>query len=113
AGRARRRRFAAQFARSLGRTGLDLLSRSFGAGSDRSLSGAADRQSRLYGIRHHASCRPGDRPAMSEAFARRLDFEGAINFRDLGGYPVEGDRHTRWRRLFRADSLADLTRADL
>ncbi len=50
---------------------------------------------------------------MSEAYTRRLDFEGAINFRDLGGYPVAGGRHTRWRRLFRADSLADLTRADL
>ncbi|HLJ72179.1 MAG TPA: tyrosine-protein phosphatase [Roseiarcus sp.] len=50
---------------------------------------------------------------MSEAYARRLDFEGAINFRDLGGYPAAGGRRTRWRRLFRADSLADLTRADL
>ena len=50
---------------------------------------------------------------MSEAYARRLDFEGAINFRDLGGYPAVGGRRTRWRRLFRADSLADLTPADL
>jgi protein-tyrosine phosphatase len=50
---------------------------------------------------------------MNQNYARRLDFEGAINFRDLGGYRAAGGRHTRWRRLFRADSLADLTPADL
>jgi len=50
---------------------------------------------------------------MSDASPRRLDFEGAINFRDLGGYPAAGGRRTRWRRLYRADSLADLTAVDL
>lgn len=50
---------------------------------------------------------------MSETFLRRLDFEGAVNFRDLGGYATAGGRRTRWRRLFRADSLADLTLDDL
>jgi protein-tyrosine phosphatase len=50
---------------------------------------------------------------MSETHLRRLDFEGATNFRDLGGYPAAAGRHTRWRRLFRADSLADLTARDL
>jgi protein-tyrosine phosphatase len=44
---------------------------------------------------------------------RRLSFEGAVNFRDLGGYPAAAGRRTRWRRLYRADSLADLTSADL
>jgi protein-tyrosine phosphatase len=44
---------------------------------------------------------------------RRLDFEGAVNFRDLGGYPAAPGRRTRWRRLYRADSLADLTPSDL
>jgi protein-tyrosine phosphatase len=44
---------------------------------------------------------------------RRLDFEGAVNFRDMGGYPAAGGRQTRWRRLYRADSLSDLTAADL
>ena len=50
---------------------------------------------------------------MTEPHPRRLEFEGAINFRDLGGYPAAGGRRTRWRRLFRADSLADLTTDDL
>ncbi len=50
---------------------------------------------------------------MSALLPRRLEFEGAVNFRDLGGYATADGRHTRWRRLFRADSLADLTPSDL
>ena len=44
---------------------------------------------------------------------RRLPLQGAANFRDLGGYAVAGGRQTRWGRLFRADSLSELTDADL
>jgi protein-tyrosine phosphatase len=38
--------------------------------------------------------------------------QGATNFRDLGGYPGQGGRPVRWRRLFRSDHLAGLTEAD-
>jgi protein-tyrosine phosphatase len=44
---------------------------------------------------------------------RLIALEGAVNFRDLGGYPAEGGMRTRWRVLFRADGLGDLTEADL
>jgi len=44
---------------------------------------------------------------------RRIELEGAVNFRDLGGYPAEGGRTTRWRTIYRSDSLADLTSSDL
>lgn len=44
---------------------------------------------------------------------RRLVLEGAVNFRDLGGYRAGPDRATRWRRLYRSDSLAALTDGDL
>ena len=44
---------------------------------------------------------------------RLIALEGAVNFRDLGGYPAEGGMRTRWRVLFRADGLGDLTQADL
>lgn len=44
---------------------------------------------------------------------RLLPLEGAVNFRDLGGYPVAGGRQTKWRCLFRSDSLAALTNQDL
>jgi protein-tyrosine phosphatase len=44
---------------------------------------------------------------------RLLPLEGAQNFRDLGGYPARGGRHVRWGVVFRSDSLADLSDADL
>jgi protein-tyrosine phosphatase len=44
---------------------------------------------------------------------RLLPLEGAQNFRDLGGYPTRSGRRVRWNRVFRSDSLSDLTAADL
>ncbi len=44
---------------------------------------------------------------------RRIPLEGCHNFRDLGGYPTAGGARLRWRRLFRADGLQDLTQADV
>jgi protein-tyrosine phosphatase len=44
---------------------------------------------------------------------RLIALEGAVNFRDLGGYAAEEDQRTRWRVLFRADGLGELTEADL
>jgi protein-tyrosine phosphatase len=49
----------------------------------------------------------------THSYERRVALEGAANFRDLGGYRAAGGRRTRWRRLFRADNLGDLTPADL
>lgn len=44
---------------------------------------------------------------------RLLPLAGAFNFRDLGGYPVPGGRVTRWGRLFRSDTLHELTPGDV
>ncbi len=44
---------------------------------------------------------------------RRVPFEGATNFRDLGGYPTHGGGTTRWGLVYRADSLHALTAADI
>jgi protein-tyrosine phosphatase len=44
---------------------------------------------------------------------RHIALEGAVNFRDLGGYRAAGDATTRWRVLFRADGLGELTEGDL
>jgi protein-tyrosine phosphatase len=44
---------------------------------------------------------------------RLIDLAGAFNFRDLGGYPTAGGRVTRWGRLFRSDTLHELTAADV
>ena len=43
---------------------------------------------------------------------RALDFEGSVNFRDLGGYRTADGLEVEWRRLFRADGLHKLTPAD-
>ena len=43
---------------------------------------------------------------------RIVALQGASNFRDLGGYPGLHGRPVRWRQLFRAPHLADLTLAD-
>jgi protein-tyrosine phosphatase len=44
---------------------------------------------------------------------RRIAMDGAVNLRDLGGYPAGAGRRTRWRRVLRSDSLAELSEADL
>jgi protein-tyrosine phosphatase len=40
---------------------------------------------------------------------RRVALEGAYNVRDIGGYPADGGRRTRWGVLYRSDSLHRLT----
>src|ERR1044071_8704155 len=45
---------------------------------------------------------------------RHLPFDDLCNFRDLGGYAASDGRVTRWRTLYRADSLGRLNgEADL
>jgi protein-tyrosine phosphatase len=44
---------------------------------------------------------------------RLIALEGAVNFRDLGGYDTVDGQRTRWRVLFRADGLGELTEPDL
>src|ERR1700722_16459850 len=44
---------------------------------------------------------------------RLLPLVGAYNFRDLGGYPTSDGGNTRWGRLYRSDTLHELTADDL
>ncbi len=44
---------------------------------------------------------------------RRLGFQGAFNFRDLGGYRTSDGRTIRWRTLYRADALHRLPDEEL
>lgn len=44
---------------------------------------------------------------------RVLPLSGGVNFRDLGGYATSDGRRTRWGRLYRSGSLADLTEEDI
>jgi len=43
---------------------------------------------------------------------RHIELDGTVNLRDLGGYPAGPGRQTRWGRLYRSDTLAELTRRD-
>ena len=43
---------------------------------------------------------------------RRLPLEGAINFRDLGGYRTKDGKYVRWGLLYRSDHLVNLTEKD-
>lgn len=45
-------------------------------------------------------------------YDRHIPLEGAVNFRDLGGYRAMDGRTIRWRSLFRADDLSRLSRPD-
>jgi protein-tyrosine phosphatase len=44
-------------------------------------------------------------------WTRLLAWEGCLNARDLGGYPTEDGRETRWGAVVRSDSPAALTEA--
>lgn len=49
---------------------------------------------------------------MNANLPRHIALQGALNFRDFGGYPAADGRRLRWRRLFRSDRLSALTAAD-
>lgn len=51
--------------------------------------------------------------AMAASFVRRVPLNGAVNFRDLGGYTTADGRRLRTGQVFRSDQLADLSDADL
>jgi protein-tyrosine phosphatase len=63
--------------------------------------------------RHYVSVIPpaGELPAV--AGERRLVFEGATNFRDIGGLPTADGAVTRWGQVFRSDGLDRLSDSDL
>jgi protein-tyrosine phosphatase len=76
---------------------------------------AGQRSARLPDLgpgRHYISVSPHDGGAGLVAAERRLPFEGILNFRDLGGYRTSDGRRTRWGKVFRADSLHQLTASD-
>ncbi len=44
---------------------------------------------------------------------RRLPLQGAVNFRDLGGYETTTGQRVRWGKVFRSDHLSNLTAHDI
>lgn len=43
---------------------------------------------------------------------RKLSFDGADNFRDLGGYETQDGRTVKWGLVYRSDALSDLSKED-
>ncbi len=57
---------------------------------------------------------PGlDHDGGMETRPRLVPLAGSFNFRDLGGYPTADGRVTRWGRLFRSDTLHEVTEEDV
>jgi protein-tyrosine phosphatase len=50
---------------------------------------------------------------VADSSLRRVPLQGAINFRDLGGYATGDGRHVKWHVLYRSADISKLTAADL
>ena len=50
---------------------------------------------------------------IADSSLRHVPLQGAINFRDLGGYTTSDGRHIRWKVLYRSADISKLTPADL
>jgi protein-tyrosine phosphatase len=56
------------------------------------------------------------RPAFSQvtdSAIRKVYVQGALNFRDLGGYTTSDGHHVKWHVLYRSADISKLTPADL
>jgi protein-tyrosine phosphatase len=56
------------------------------------------------------------RPALSQvsdSAIRKVYVQGAVNFRDLGGYTTSDGHHVKWHVLYRSADISKLTTADL
>lgn len=50
---------------------------------------------------------------VADSNIRRVPLQGAVNFRDLGGYPTSDGHHVKWHVLYRSADISKLTPADL
>jgi len=56
---------------------------------------------------------PADLPPDQRADHRVLQFEGVVNFRDLGGYKTLDNRRVKWGQLYRSGTFTHASRTDL
>jgi protein-tyrosine phosphatase len=54
-----------------------------------------------------------DKGGVSLIAERRLPLQGAVNFRDLGGYATTAGQRVKWGKVFRSDHLSNLTERDI
>ncbi len=76
------------------------------------MAGTAGTHGTLRSMSAAGDAPPDSNPAEAPDFSRTLEFDGCVNFRDLGGYRSRDGRQIGWRRLFRADGLHRLSEDD-
>jgi protein-tyrosine phosphatase len=50
---------------------------------------------------------------LADSSQREVKLQGAVNFRDLGGYTTSDGHHVRWDRVYRSADISKLTDTDL
>lgn len=50
---------------------------------------------------------------VADSSVREVKLKGAVNFRDLGGYPTKDGKKIKWDRLYRSAALNALTEEDI
>ena len=50
---------------------------------------------------------------LSDSTKRVLPVQGAVNFRDIGGYETNDGKHVVWGKIFRSDAIDKLTDSDV
>ncbi|EHQ25604.1 tyrosine-protein phosphatase [Mucilaginibacter paludis] len=50
---------------------------------------------------------------VADSTKRKVNLQGAVNFRDLGGYTTQDGHHVKWGKIYRSADLSKLTDADL
>lgn len=61
-----------------------------------------------------AVCLAGQAEAqVADSAKRKVELQGAVNFRDLGGYATKDGRHVKWGKVYRSADMSKLTDQDL
>jgi protein-tyrosine phosphatase len=50
---------------------------------------------------------------IADSAMRKVNLQGAVNFRDLGGYATKDGKHVKWGKVYRSADMSKLTDADL
>jgi protein-tyrosine phosphatase len=50
---------------------------------------------------------------VADSAKRKVNLQGAVNFRDLGGYATKDGHHVKWEKLYRSADMSKLTDADM
>lgn len=50
---------------------------------------------------------------IADSSKREIKLQGAINFRDIGGYPTKDGKHVKWGRIYRSAAINNLSADDL